>query len=60
MSAPGDRWCRGIGKEQAEHPADMVNHKRNTRFTGFFAQTVCQHIRQFGQALMHTRLGDFM
>ena len=54
-SIAGDR--RGIPVKQAGTSADMVNHKpwEYPLHGGLFTLTVCQHVRQFGQAMHHLR-----
>ena len=50
----------GVGKENTEHAANVVNDQWNSRFFCRFQQTFCQTCCQLIQRLVNARLRDFI
>ena len=50
----------GVGKENTEHAANVVNDQRNSGFFCHFQQTFCQTCCQLIQRFVNARLRDFI
>ena len=49
----------GIGKEDAEHAADVIDHQRDPGVTRRIKQTLRQLVGQLGEGFMYARLRHF-